>query len=998
MFQRNAVRTLRKELNADAVLIIDYTDAFGSKAVRAISGADSAVVGSEIWLPDWLTPIDVHSPVKLIDTDPGVLSKVTAFASGTEYRSVLAVAVPGITGASGMIVALAESGVDFDDSQTETAKTIASLLSLSASRSNAFAIVRRDEAQLIAARHITRTGSNGPVDHSAMLENIAAQLVQFFEFDVIAHRVQVAGEFVTQGLLAVGQDRSYTIPSSGNDSVESRAAALRVAVSNTTSDAEPTAFSDQDPAWKSAGIESTLAIPVNGPATRVLVLGSTRTGEYTTGSVATANRLVPALTAAFAGDTSVRFEAVGPGQAQSGTRGYLESIASATELLSACGVIATHVTNRTGASRIQVGFIDEGTGRAQLGFDTEPSGDILDFAWVNPDEVEHLTEANANTEPDSITRYSSVRVPLRVSNRVIGFVEAMRNDAGFNETDVVEIKEISDACAPVVDNLRQLERSKHMLEKLEMLNRVCDQIRLDNSGDPLRSARVASLIRNLFAADWLYFGSIDHESDHSTTEITDGLNVPELAPGVRVSRRSLLIPSTLKTSNPVTVDLESAAPGQRASGRWMYRAGLRSAVCAPLRLHGIVTAMFICASRNPTGFGSLETKLAARIVSELETSIEKASTPELSPAGSEGTPQLVLKRLGPDLQTILKNISVIVLTIDRKGIVTDVAGRGIDELKLAPERLLGRDFMAYSRKINGLKDLLDRVLNGHPGRTEVELFGTVLDVWMEPIVSANGTTDAATAVVSDITDRASAARAESALQSMREEKERTNNFIAAVSHEMKSPLTAVVALSDLLGKNERGNLHPDQLERLSVVQQNADRLMLLVNDFLHISKMEATTFEIKPAKFRIAELARDIETSFAPIAMGQGQKLSVTAPNEHQFAIADRELLRQAILNLLSNACKYSPANTTVSLDVWIDARDLRITVTDEGPGIPQEDRDTVFEPYRQLENLDVPGTGMGLAIVRQIVELHNGSVWVEDGIGGGTSFAIWLPDSVVRP
>ena len=358
----------------------------------------------------------------------------------------------------------------------------------------------------------------------------------------------------------------------------------------------------------------------------------------------------------------------------------------------------------------------------------------------------------------------------------------------------------------------------------------------------------------------------------------------------------------------------------------------------------------------------------------------------------------MLERLGPNLQAILNNTSVIVLTIDSKGIVTDVAGRGIEELKLVPERLLGRNFVAYSRKIDGLEDALKSALGGHTNRIEIEIFGIILDAWMEPIISPGGVTDAVTIVVSDITDRVSASRAESALQSLREEKERTSEFIAWLSHEMKSPLTTVVTLSGLLGMNERGNLHPDQLENLNVIQQNADRLTLLVDDFLKISKMKAATFEIKPAKFRIAELARDIETSFAPVAKGRDQELSITAPDEQQFAVADRELLRQAIVNLLSNASKYSPVNTTVSLDIWIDSYDLRITVTDEGPGIPQEDRDRVFEPYRQLEKLDVPGTGMGLAIVRQIVELHKGTVWVEDSVGGGTSLAIWLPDSVVKP
>jgi two-component system, NarL family, sensor histidine kinase BarA len=275
------------------------------------------------------------------------------------------------------------------------------------------------------------------------------------------------------------------------------------------------------------------------------------------------------------------------------------------------------------------------------------------------------------------------------------------------------------------------------------------------------------------------------------------------------------------------------------------------------------------------------------------------------------------------------------------------------------------------------------------------VFGTILDAWMEPNLAPNGEAGSATVVVSDITDRVSAARSEAAVVELREEKDRASKFIVSLSHEMKSPLTTVVALADLLGMNDRGNLHPDQIERIQVVQQNADRLTLLVNDFLNISKMEAGTFESKPTKFQISELANDLETSFEPIATGQDHKIAVTAPDEHQFAVADRELLRQAIMNLLTNASKYSPSNTNVSLDIWVDENDLRVTVTDEGPGIPHDERDRVFEPYSQLDNPDVPGTGMGLTIVRQIVELHRGKVWVEDGVSGGTPFAIWLPEAV---
>jgi hypothetical protein len=116
--------------------------------------------------------------------------------------------------------------------------------------------------------------------------------------------------------------------------------------------------------------------------------------------------------------------------------------------------------------------------------------------------------------------------------------------------------------------------------------------------------------------------------------------------------------------------------------------------------------MFMCASRKPGGFGALEKKMVASVVSELEISIERANRTNASSDEAKGSAQIVLEQLGPNLEAILNNASALVLTVDKDGIVTDVAGRGIEGLKLVPERLLGRDFIAYSRKINGLEDAL----------------------------------------------------------------------------------------------------------------------------------------------------------------------------------------------------------------------------------------------------------------------------------------------------
>jgi PAS domain-containing protein len=94
--------------------------------------------------------------------------------------------------------------------------------------------------------------------------------------------------------------------------------------------------------------------------------------------------------------------------------------------------------------------------------------------------------------------------------------------------------------------------------------------------------------------------------------------------------------------------------------------------------------------------------------------------------------------MDPNLGAILNNASALILTINKDGIVTDATGRGIEGLKLVPDRLLGRDFIAFSRKVEGLEKALRRALDGHSGRIEIELFGTVLDAWMEPNVTSDG--------------------------------------------------------------------------------------------------------------------------------------------------------------------------------------------------------------------------------------------------------------------
>jgi hypothetical protein len=212
-----------------------------------------------------------------------------------------------------------------------------------------------------------------------------------------------------------------------------------------------------------------------------VVLGSALSAAFAPEAVAIANRFIPALSAALADGGSLHVEArpqsrvtATPDPASANGEiafEYFESMASTTELVSVCGVIATQITNRTSASRVQIGFIDEETGRSELGFDTESSDDALDNAWISPDQIESLLELESADASLVHPKYLSMRTAIKSSDRVVGYVEAERVESGFDYDDIVQIKEIIAACAPVVATLKQLERSQATLGKLEMLRR-----------------------------------------------------------------------------------------------------------------------------------------------------------------------------------------------------------------------------------------------------------------------------------------------------------------------------------------------------------------------------------------------------------------------------------------------------------------------------------------------------------------------------------------------
>ena len=220
-------------------------------------------------------------------------------------------------------------------------------------------------------------------------------------------------------------------------------------------------------------------------------------------------------------------------------------------------------------------------------------------------------------------------------------------------------------------------------------------------------------------------------------------------------------------------------------------------------------------------------------------------------------------------------------------------------------------------------------------------------------------------------------------------------FLSTVSHELKTPLTIISGFIDLLTADRDSNLSGEQKETLDIVRRNADRLDVLINDILDISRIDAGTFNLNITDFSVGQLAHELKAGFEPILAQKSQSLHITEPGADVWLSADRTRIAQLITNLVTNGSKYSPDGSQVEVDITTLDGKLFVNITDHGIGISKEDQEGLFTAFYRVDNestRQVAGTGLGLLIARSIAELHGGSLELESAEGKGTSVRFWLP------
>jgi signal transduction histidine kinase len=222
-----------------------------------------------------------------------------------------------------------------------------------------------------------------------------------------------------------------------------------------------------------------------------------------------------------------------------------------------------------------------------------------------------------------------------------------------------------------------------------------------------------------------------------------------------------------------------------------------------------------------------------------------------------------------------------------------------------------------------------------------------------------------------------------------------SDLISTIAHELRTPLTAVRTSVGLLLDPA---IEPSADERrtlLETIDRNATRMQRVVGDILDLARFRVGGVQLQLRRFDASELARSAVASVAPLAELRGQTISVDAPSKPLWVFGDYRRLEQAVVNLLSNAAKYSPEGAPITVSVSKSGPDVSWTVTDSGPGINPADQARLFERFfvaRRARSEATAGVGLGLPITLAIVQAHDGRIEVHSQPGRGSTFTIVVP------
>ncbi len=537
------------------------------------------------------------------------------------------------------------------------------------------------------------------------------------------------------------------------------------------------------------------------------------------------------------------------------------------------------------------------------------------------------------------------------------------------------------------------------------------QILGENFESPNHLGRFSEHVARVIDFDYLSLAQVDHAEWAVENVLQCGVKINGMSETWSISLDAVPQPEVFSTRSAAMCEVEQAAHGGKSSAWWMYRAGLRSMITAPIIADSTVIGVLIVASKLPQSYNATSIRTAQLLADAVAGSfanlrlhkrlrrelIERETVSTLAKTISSSLDiESSMPEFAHDLWRIIpaNGVSISLATgvnddtEDRWSFgVTPVASGTPDQQVLRSKMMVG-GAMVGALTVVGFKH--QRFTRHH-----LSLLNTIASNIAGAIAAAE--MHARSMQLGEA--RLEWERAEAESRELQRVAAAKSDFLTTVSHELRTPLTSILAFADVLTRNQPGNLVEKQERQLSIIQRSGRRLAALIDDLLDTTLIEQGRFELKPVRFTVRGLVTELEQSFVPILQEKKQFLALDVPDYQIEMFADQIRLSQVISNLITNASKYSGEGSEIKVTLYAEDDDVIVRVIDQGIGIAQNDMQDIFGAFFRADNEGTrrqSGTGIGLYFCRMIVDHHNGEISAESNAGKGTTITVRLPREYV--
>jgi PAS domain S-box-containing protein len=628
--------------------------------------------------------------------------------------------------------------------------------------------------------------------------------------------------------------------------------------------------------------------------------------------------------------------------------------------------------------------------------------------------IKERSHADAPVEKGQIQVYSELAVPLAIEGDILGVMVLRRErQSAFSQEDETVFTFVAQQVAYALHYaIRHDELAKLVRNSKERVQEQTQQMRIERdradflyqvTQEMTRSLELERVLNRTLArvsqAVGVQQGSIlllDSETGYLVYRAALGRAIA-LPKGGKPTRFKLgvgLAGWVLEHNESATIS------GIDQDPRWETdpeKEGQSESVLAvPLSSGGKVLGVMLLFHPNPEYFNEDHTWLAMAAANHITAAIKNTELYRMirDQATRLGSMLRAQSSIASQRMAILSSIADGVVVSDEHDRITVVNDAARRLMHLGTQELIGQPASALFGDLRqevqqAALQAMAQVADRPHGRQYVEPVSIVLarekqiiQASFTPMVDERQQFVGTVIVLRDITQEQEVAQAK-------------NEFISIVAHELRTPMTSIKGYTDLMLQGAMGELSDGQQHFLTIIKSNVDRLATLVNDMLDISRIEAGRIRLELASLQLEGLVREVCDSVAETIRERGLTLDIHLPTVLPAIDTDRNRVIQVLVNLLSNAYRYTPTGGTITVSAYQVDGAMQVDVADTGIGIAEKDQEKIFEAFYRADHPMVnqqTGTGLGLPIVRSLIQKLGGKLWLQSELGKGSTFSFTLP------